>query len=91
MSTIDIHPRVMRRHPNVHANDVLVAMERMIRYKQRSSGEWIAIGLDDRNRPIELVYLYDEDEDAFFVYHGMTPPSTRTYEELDMRSRTQWT
>lgn len=90
MSTIDVHPRVMRRHPDVRSEDVLLAMESMVRYKRRSSGEWIAIGIDKRNRPLELVYLYDEEEDTFFVYHAMTPPSARTYEELDMRRRSQW-
>lgn len=36
------------------------------------------------NRLVELVYVYDEDDDFFFVYHGMTPPSGKTLRELGM-------
>ncbi len=38
-------------------------MRGMIRYKQRSAGEWIAVGLDGKNRLVELVYQYDEEDD----------------------------
>ncbi len=56
----------------------------MIRYKQRNSGEWVAVGTDSRNRLVELVYIYDDEEDLFFVYHGMTPPSSKTLRELGL-------
>ena len=84
LSTIGIHPRISKRHPNVLDEDVLAAMRSMIRYKQRSTGEWIAVGLDGRSRLIELVYNYDEDADFFFVFHGMTPPSSATLRELGL-------
>lgn len=54
------------------------------RYKQRESGEWIAVGTDSRSRLVELVYIYDADDDYFFVYHGMTPPSGKTLRELGL-------
>lgn len=84
MSTIGVHPRISQRHPDVTEADVVAAMRGMIRYKQRSSGEWLAVGLDGRNRLVELVYQYDEDEDFFFVFHGMTPPSGKTLRELGL-------
>ena len=59
-------------------------MRSMIRYRQRDTGEWLAVGTDSRNRLIELVYLYDEDEDFFLVYHGMTPPSGKALRELGL-------
>ena len=56
----------------------------MLRYKQRDSGEWIAVGTDSRSRLVELVYEYDDEDDFFFVYHGMTPPSAKTLRELGL-------
>ena len=84
MSTIGVHPRISERHPEIAEGDVEAAMRSMFRYKQRSSGEWIAVGLDKRSRLIELVYLYDDASDFFFVFHGMTPPSSKTLRELGM-------
>ena len=84
MSAIGIHPRVSKRHPEISDNDVVAAMRGMIRYQQRVSGEWLAVGFDDRGRLLELVYQYDEDEDFFFVFHGMTPPSGKTLRELGL-------
>ena len=84
MSTIGVHPRIQSCHPEVRNEDVLHAMRGMIRYAQRSSGEWIAVGLDGHGRLIELVYQYDPNEDFFFVFHGMTPPSSKTLRELGL-------
>ena len=84
MSQIGVHPRISRRHPEVAEADVISAMRSMIRYKQRGSGEWIAVGMDSRDRLVELVYIYDADDDYFFVYHGMPPPSGKTLRELGL-------
>lgn len=84
MSSIGVHPRIAQRHPEVSTDDVVAAMRGMIRYKQRSSGEWLAVGLDGKDRLVELIYQYDEDEDFFFVFHGMTPPSGKTLRELGL-------
>lgn len=84
MSQIGVHPRISRRHPEVSEADVTAAMRSMIRYKQRESGEWIAVGTDSRSRLVELVYIYDADDDYFFVYHGMTPPSGKMLRELGL-------
>ena len=84
MSQIGVHPRISQRHPEVSEKDVTAAMRSMIRYKQRDSGEWLAVGTDSHSRLVELVYIYDNDEDYFFVYHGMTPPSSKTLRELGL-------
>lgn len=84
MSQIGVHPRISRRHPDVSDDDVRAAMRSMLRYKQRDSGEWIAVGTDSRSRLVELVYEYDDEDDFFFVYHGMTPPSAKTLRELGL-------
>ena len=54
----------------------------MICYKKRPQGEYVAVGVDSKSRLLELVYEYDQEEDFFFVYHAMTPPSSKTYKEL---------
>lgn len=79
MSEIGVHPRVA-----IGPDDVAAAMRGMISYKRRSSGEWLAVGLDSGGRLLELVYQYDEEEDFFFVFHGMTPPSGKTLRELGL-------
>ena len=84
MSQIGVHPRICERHPEVCEEDVIAAMRSMIHYKHRTSGEWLAVGIDARGRFIELVYLYDHDEDFFLVYHGMTPPIGKTLKELGL-------
>ena len=84
MSGIGVHPRISERHPEVADDDVVAAMRSMIRYKQRESGEWLAVGVDTKSRLVELVYVYDDEEDFFFVFHGMTPPSRNSFEELGL-------
>ena len=59
-------------------------MRGMISYRQRPTGEWLAVGLDGRGRLVELVYQYDDEDDFFFVLHGMTPPSGKTLRELGL-------
>ena len=84
MSTIGVHPRIAQRHPEISDEDVCQAMRQMIRYRQRPEGEWLAVGLDAANRLVELVYQYGEQEDFFLVFHGMTPPSRTTLQELGL-------
>ena len=68
----------------VTPDDVAAAMRGMISYRQRPTGEWLAVGLDGKGRLVELVYQYDEEDDFFFVFHGMTPPSGKTLRELGL-------
>ncbi len=82
MSSIGVHPRITQKRPGITDLDVVVAMRGMIRYQQRPSGEWLAVGLDGNSRLIELVYQYDDEEDFFFVCHAMTPPTGKTLREL---------
>lgn len=89
MSGIGIHPRIMRRHPEIRQQDIVAAMKSMIRYKHRKTGEWLAVGIDENSRLIEVVYEYDEENDYFFVFHGMTPPSRKTLIELGLERREQ--
>lgn len=84
MSTIEIHPRIAQRHPEITSQDVSDAMRSMVHYAQRDSGEWVAVGFDNKGRFIELVYVYSNELDSFLVYHAMTPPSAKTLRELGL-------
>lgn len=89
MSGIGVHPRIMRRHPEIRQQDIVAAMKSMIRYKHRKTGEWLAVGIDENSHLIEVVYEYDEENDYFFVFHDMTPPSRKTLIELGLERREQ--
>ena len=84
MSSIDVHPRISIRHPEIAEADVVAAMKGMVRYRQRPEGEHIAVGFDGHGRFLELVYLYDAHLDSFLVYHAMVPPSRKTLVELEL-------
>lgn len=84
MSSIVVHPRINERHPEVKNEDVAHAVRSILSYRLRPNGRYIAVGLDSNGRLIELVYIYDEEKDVFFVFHGMTPPSRKTLQELGM-------
>lgn len=74
----------MRRHPQISDLDVRNAIRSMLCYMQRGSGEYLAVGIDSKGRLIELVYQYSREDDYFFVFHGMTPPSQKTLRELGL-------
>lgn len=76
-----MHPRVAERHPEVADEDVAVAMRGMIRYKQRLSGEWLAVGLDGNSRLVELVTATTT---RMILLHGMTPSPGKTLRELGL-------
>lgn len=87
MSAIDVHPRIAQRHPEVTPEDVIEAMRGMVRYQQRPSGEWAAVGFDGKGRLVELVYVYNEELDSFLVYHAFTPPTGKMMKELGLERR----
>lgn len=84
MSSIGIHRRVFVRHPEIEKADVLAAMKSMIRYTERSDGSWLGVGIDGKNRILEVAYKYEPDDDFFFIYHAMTPPSRKSLQTLGL-------
>ena len=67
---IIVLPRIYERH-GICAEDVEEAMKSMIKFQQRDSGAFIALGFDRSGRQLELVYDYDEDANSFTVFHAM--------------------
>lgn len=66
---------------DVTTEDVVSAFKSMFRYAQRGSGEQVGVGLDTKNRILELVYLYSRVNEVFFVYQAM-PMTRKTMQEL---------
>lgn len=84
MSAVNVLSRISKKQPEISADDIAAVMKSMVRFRQRETGEWVAVGFDGNNRFVEIVYLYNEDLDEFLVYHGMTPPSSKTLRELGL-------
>lgn len=84
-----VHQRVTKRHPNLSDDDVRSAWTNQYRaiVRETESGpRYVAIGCDSRGREVEMVAIELESR-AWLVYHAMTPPSARTYDELGMGRR----
>ncbi len=77
-----IHPRIHRRHPQLAEEDVKAAFNSIFKYIRRSSGECVGIGMDGKQRLVELVFR--ECEDCIVVYHALTPPTTKVMKALRM-------
>lgn len=81
MDTIVVH----ERHPEIEARDVLHAWNQCFRSapRLRKPGEYLAIGTDARGRLLEMAAV--RLDDAWFVFHAMTPPSSKTISELGIK------
>lgn len=87
MDRVIVHPRVTQWHPSITEEDVLHAWNQAVRISWRgisAPDQYVAVGIDRRNRLIEMVAAETEAGD-WMIYHAMTPPSMRTYLELGIR------
>ena len=67
---IVVEDRIFQRHA-IENEDVEEAMRNMVRFQQRETGEYIAVGFDRNGRQLELVYDHDDETDTFTVFHAM--------------------
>ena len=67
---IVVKDRIFERHA-IEDEDVEEAMKNMIKFQQRTSGAFIAVGFDRSGRQLELVYDYDAEDNTFTVFHAM--------------------
>lgn len=72
--------RVMERHPELSAGDVLTAFHSVMVDAQRSEDTWIAVGLDSRGRNVEMVYKVAGGD--VLIYHALTPPTKKFLREV---------
>ena len=82
--TILVHPRIVKRHPEVSEEDVRFAWEhaadRALRVDSPNFPEYLCVGFDARGRSLEMVGA--QTADGWLIYHAMTPPSKKTLSEL---------
>ena len=84
-----VHPRVSERHPELSDEDVRSAWKNQYRCVARDTDRGtrhVAVGLDAHGRELEMVGVELEGGD-WLIYHAMTPPSTKTYDELGLGRR----
>ena len=83
-----VHPRVVKRHPELTEEDVLSAWNNAFTMAIRSTStgdRYVAAGADAHGRLIEMVAVKEADD--FLIFHAMTPPSKRTLIELELQGR----
>lgn len=87
MRKVVVHERIHRRHPELEEVDVVTAWEGAIMSAPRirkNPDEYVSLGFDSKGRLIEMVAARDE-AGTWVIYHAMTPPSERTFEEFGIR------
>jgi hypothetical protein len=84
-----IDDRVTLRHPDISKEDAAAAWANCIKSRPRidkEPNEYLAIGIDEKGRLIELVAIRDAYGD-WLIYHAMTPPTENAKRELQMKRR----
>lgn len=86
MNEIYADDRIEWRHPEQHItkNDAIAAWKNAIRSRPRiekNPDEYIAIGIDNKGRIMELVAIRN-DEGDFLIYHAFIPPQINAKKEL---------
>lgn len=73
MSSVEVHPRISAKHPDVTDEDVITAWRHAVAMRHRNfdpPAHIAAAGLDTKGRLIEMVGLEFEDG-GILVYHAM--------------------
>lgn len=83
---VEVNPRVIRRHPEICAADVVHAWRNAIMVVERLGQDTpdpilVAVGFDSRGRLLEMVAVMT-GIDSVHVFHAMTPPSKKTMKEM---------
>ena len=77
-----IHPRIHDKHPELSDDDVKAAFNSIFKHIHRESGECVGVGMDRKQRLVELVFR--ECGDSIIVYHALTPPTQKVMKALGM-------
>ena len=89
MAKLIVHPRVILRHPELDEAGVMAAWENALVSTPRTHlnpNQYVALGFDTKGRLLEVVAVRLEDG-SWLIYHAMTPPSNKTFEELGIERR----
>lgn len=84
-----IHPRIVKRHPQLCMEDITYAWKHRyyegIRSDSENFPEYLWIGCDASGRELEMVGTLTND--GVLIYHANTPLSRRTIAEVDRSTR----
>ena len=89
MSELIIHERMLERHPELTKEGVKIAWETALVSTPRimkDPNEYVALGFDNNGRLLEVVAIRLENGD-WLIFHAMTPPSDKTFNELGVERR----
>ena len=89
MNELVIHPRVLKRHPQLTEEDVRAAWENAyyeaLRPDSPNFPEYLWIGIDSHGREIEMVGV--PIVSGWLIYHANAPLSKRTRDEVESARR----
>ena len=86
MEGVHVESRVRQRHTELLDSDVEHAWSSYLCAATRVPGEReMRLGHDRRGRPLEMVGVFCDD--GWHVYHAMTPPSKKTFNEVSAAMR----
>lgn len=82
---VEVADRVPQRHPELSKEDVIAAWNSRLKCQVRL-GPWppqyAAIGFDGHGRSVEMVAVYDPNQDSVLVFHARTPATKKFKREL---------
>lgn len=73
MSSIQVHPRILKRHPEISEEDVVTAWVNAIAIRNRTFSPpdmYAAAGADTKGRMLELVGV-ELENGSMLIYHAM--------------------
>ena len=83
VSGVKVHPRMMRRHPDISERHVHDAFSHIIRSMRRDGGheptQYLLVGTTSDGRMIEMLAIITDGGD-WFVYHAMTATNAVLHE-----------
>lgn len=86
MASVDVHPRVVTKHPEITASDVREAFAAVLASRQRGFDPLrvAGVGMDGRGRLLQFVAVWDDEAGVWLIYHAMLA-TTKMLDEVGLR------
>lgn len=72
---VEVHKRVCEKHREFSEEDVLCAWNNRVVCQMRM-GPWppqyVAVGFDGKGRVLQMVAMYDPEQDSVLIFHAMS-------------------
>ncbi|MCL2463671.1 MAG: hypothetical protein FWF28_01185 [Micrococcales bacterium] len=86
--SVQVHPRVQDKRPDVGPTDVVAAFEGTLRKVPRTDTDptqWVGVGMDGRGRLLQYAAI-ETGPDHWLVFHAM-PATAKVMIETGLRGR----